>query len=100
MSANTSRPLTSARPLRDVGTSFTMIGVLDGARVGASYAHGQLACDAPLRAVAELLVDLTERFEDPGSPDLVATIEGDPLAMLLTLMRACDRIVSIDVVLV
>ncbi len=75
-----------------------MTGVLGDRLVAASFAHGRLQCDPRLLTVAVLLVDLAERFEDGGT-GIAASLAGDPLSTLLTLMRACDRVVTVEAAL-
>jgi hypothetical protein len=66
--------------------------------VWGSWAAGELRCSPGLAARAQLLVDLEESFvfEDPPRC-LAASLEDPPVAVALTLIRACDRVTSIDV---
>jgi hypothetical protein len=84
--------------LDDGFTWFVIHGVIDGYRVWGSWAAGDLLCNPLLIARARLLVDLEESFvfEDPPRY-LAASLEGPPVAVALTLIRACDRAISIDV---
>ena len=75
-------------PLR-VG-DFRIQGVLeDGASVSAYRIKGRLDCDEPLLRRAEIIVALGEQFGLEGAETtFVATLDGDPVAVALTLTRA------------
>jgi hypothetical protein len=75
---------------------FLVEGVVDGRRVSASWDGGRLVCDDALRARALLLVDLEEEFlyDDPPRC-FIASVEGPPIAVALTMIRACDRVTRI-----
>ena len=75
-------------PLR-VG-DFRVEGVLEnGARAAAYRIRGRLDCDETLRRRAELVVAMGERFTIEGvETSFEATLDGDPLAVALTLTRA------------
>jgi hypothetical protein len=46
---------------------------------------------------AALLVDMDEVFDcDDGATSVAATLDGSTIAVLVTLIRACDRITSAD----
>jgi hypothetical protein len=79
-------------------TWFVVHGLIDGYPVWGSWAAGELLCNPLLIARAQLLVDLEESFvfEDPPRC-LAASLEDPPVAVALTLIRACDRAISIDV---
>lgn len=49
-----------------------------------------------LRCQAELVVSLGERFPQQDGTELVASLEGPPLAVALTLIRACDRVDAVE----
>ena len=75
---------------------FAVDGLLDGRAVSAAWRDGGLACDDDLRARALLLVDLEEEFVCDDPPRVfIATLEGPPIAVALTLIRACDRVTRI-----
>jgi hypothetical protein len=74
---------------------FEVEGLIDGQPVGATLTRGQLACDPALWVRVQLLVDLGEVFSDEaGCPRYVASLEGPEVAVALTLLRACDRVVG------
>ena len=75
-------------PLR-VG-DFRIEGLLeDGAPAAAYRIKGRLDCDEPLRRRAEIIVALREQFALQGAePTFEATLDGDPVAVALTLTRA------------
>lgn len=76
---------------------FSVEGMVDGERVSARFARGLLDCDEQLRDRALFLVDLGEElvYADPPRR-FVATLEGRPVAVALTLLRACDRVVAFE----
>jgi hypothetical protein len=79
---------------------FQVQGLIDGQPVGATLTCGRLICDPALRARAELLVDLQEVFSDEeGRPRYVASLEGPEVAVALTLLRACDRVAGLSLVI-
>jgi hypothetical protein len=70
--------------------------MVDGEAVGASWADGRLACDELLRSRALLLVDLEEEFVYSDPPRcFIASLDGPPIAVALTMIRACDRVTRI-----
>jgi hypothetical protein len=74
---------------------FVLHGGVEGNPVKAWWLAGTLTTSRELRDRAELLVHLDERFElGPGDLSIAAALD-DPLAALLTLVRACDRIRSV-----
>jgi hypothetical protein len=74
---------------------FEVNGLIDGQPVGATWSRGRLVCDPALWDRAQLLVDLHEVFSDEaGRPCYVASLEGPDVAVALTLLRACDRVVG------
>ena len=76
---------------------FQVQGLIDGQPVAATLTGGGLLCDPPLRARAELLVDLQEVFSDEqGRPRYVASLEGPEVAVALTLLRACDPVAGLS----
>jgi hypothetical protein len=75
---------------------FLVEGLIDGEVVCGTWAGGRLVCDEPLRARALLLVDLEEEFVYSDPPRcFIASLEGPPIAVALTLIRACDRVTRI-----
>jgi hypothetical protein len=79
-----------ARAYRIASNEFRIEGTLeDGTCAGALFWRGHLDCDRPLRSRAEILVDLGERFSlEGGGGSYAATLDGPPLAIALTLIRA------------
>jgi hypothetical protein len=76
---------------------FAVEGVVDGQRVAARFAEGMLDCDELLRDRALFLVDLGEELAYADPPRrFVATLDGRPVAVALTLLRACDRVVAFE----
>jgi hypothetical protein len=75
---------------------FVVEGLVEGHEVRAVWSGGRLACDERLRTRALLLVDLEEEFvyDDPPRR-FIASLEGPPIAIALTLIRACDRVTVI-----
>jgi hypothetical protein len=79
---------------------FQVQGLIDGQPVAATLTGGRLLCDPALRARAELLVDLQEVFSDEEDrPRYVASLEGPDVAVALTLLRACDRVAGLSLVI-
>jgi hypothetical protein len=75
---------------------FAIQGLVDGSEVRASWSGGLLACDERLRTRALFLVDLEEEFVYDDPPRcFIASLEGPPIAVALTLIRACDRVTRI-----
>jgi hypothetical protein len=76
---------------------FSVEGLVDEQRVYARWAGGRLDCDESLRDRALFLVDLGEEliYADPPRR-FQATLEGRPVAVALTLLRACDRVMAFD----
>jgi hypothetical protein len=72
---------------------FRLEGVVDGETVVASWSRGRLLCDPALYDRALFLVDLGERliYTNPAR-EFLATLDGPPIAVALTLLRSCDRI--------
>jgi hypothetical protein len=72
---------------------FAIQGLVDGSEVHATWSYGLLACDERLRDRAMLLVELEEEFVYDDPPRcFLASLEGPPIAVALTLIRACDRV--------
>jgi hypothetical protein len=80
----------------DVPAWFAVEGVLDGQVVRACWAQGQLTCDRALRERAMLLVDLGDELTTDDPPRrFVASLQAPAIAVALTLMRACDRVLAV-----
>lgn len=76
---------------------FAVEGIIDGQVVRASSTGGRLACDELLRSRGALLVDLEEEFVSADPPRrYVASLQAPPMAVALTLVRACDSVASIE----
>ena len=77
---------------------FAVEGVLDDQVVRAIWADGQLCCDRLLESRARLLVDLGAEFGSEEVPRRYrASLQAPPVAVLLTLIRACDLATVIEV---
>ena len=77
---------------------FAVQGVIDQQVVRAVWAEGQLCCDRLLDARAQLLVDLGAEFRGDDPPRRYhASLQAPPVAVLLTLIRACDLTMVLEV---
>jgi hypothetical protein len=77
---------------------FAVEGVIDEQVVRAIWAEGRLSCDQQLVARARLLVDLGAEFHSDDPPRRYqASLQAPPIAVLLTLIRACDLATVMDV---
>ena len=76
---------------------YVVTGTVDGVPVRARLERGELDLPPRLRRRAQLIVDLGDTFDAGDGTYLEASLEGEPLVALLTAMRACDRILSIEV---
>jgi hypothetical protein len=77
---------------------FAVQGEIDQQVVRAVWADGQLTCDRLLDARARLLVDLGEEFRSDDPPRRYhASVQAPPVAVLLTLIRACDLTTVLEV---
>jgi hypothetical protein len=66
----------------------------------AHWDHEGFSCDPLLLAQARAVEALGDTFGgDGGRSPVAASLQGPPLSVLLTLMRACDRVVQVDVAL-
>ena len=74
---------------------FVVRGKVDGVGVRASWFRGSLTASDSLLDRGELLVKLGEHFVDNASGLTVEADLGTPLAAMLTLVRACDQVVSV-----
>jgi hypothetical protein len=78
--------------------TFRLHGVVNGHPVRAFLGRGRLAVDEELRNQASALVAMGEVIQCEDVPLAVtATLDGSPVAILLTLIRACDRVVKAEV---
>src|SRR4051794_34087218 len=76
---------------------FSLRGVLGDSSVWAQWANGRLQCHPDLMTQARLIVELGTVFQHADPPArVVATVTGDPAAVMLTLARACDRVTTVD----
>ena len=100
MAADRRRAATTGQDGTPILDGFQVQGLIDGQPVGATLTGGRLVCDPALRARAELLVDLQEVFSDEEDrPRYVASLEGPDVAVALTLLRACDRVAGLSLVI-
>ena len=77
---------------------FAVQGVIDQQVVRAVWTDGQLRCDRLLGARARLLVDLGAEFRSDDPPRRYsASLQAPPVAVLLTLIRACDLTTVLEV---
>jgi hypothetical protein len=65
--------------------------VLEGLPVLAVLRPGEMVASPSLVDRAELLIAMGETFDDSSLPPLEAALTGPPQALMLTLLRACDR---------
>jgi hypothetical protein len=78
-------------------TWFAIEGVIEGRTVRGAWSPGHLKCSPLLESRARLLIELDETFllDDPPAC-LAASLDEPPVAVALTLMRACDRTVVVQ----
>ncbi len=76
------------RPVR----SFHLRGVLEDARVEASWDGDVLAVSSALLARAKLAVDVDHAMSAVAQEPFPSTLEGPAELVLLTLVRACDEL--------
>jgi hypothetical protein len=77
---------------------FAVQGVIDQQVVRAVWTGGRLSCDRLLSARARLLVDLGAEFRSDDPPRRYhASLQAPPVAVLLTLIRACDLTTVLEV---
>ena len=71
---------------------------MDGEVVRAMIDGGRLVCDGPLETRAWLLVDLGEHFISDDDPPCLyrASLQAPLIAVALTLVRACDRVLELE----
>jgi hypothetical protein len=70
---------------------FMVCGRVEGRPVWAMWAGGHLSRSPALRARAEVLVAMGEQFCYEDSPAVITAALDEPLAALLTTIRACDQ---------
>jgi hypothetical protein len=76
---------------------FGVEGIIEEQVVRAVWSDGQLTCDQLLGSRAQLLVDLGAEFRADDPPRrFMASLQAPPVAVLLTLIRACDLATMID----
>jgi hypothetical protein len=82
---------------QDLG-AFTLCGEIDGTLVRAAWSAADgLECSPALLERARVVVGLGETFAGHhGGPRRAATLDGPRTAMLLTLMRACTTVISVE----
>jgi hypothetical protein len=77
---------------------FAVEGMIDEQVVRAIWTDGRLCCDRLLGARARLLVDLGAEFHSDDPPRRYhASLQAPPVAVLLTLIRACDQTTVMEV---
>lgn len=75
--------------------SFVVRGFVDGRPTVARWAAGELEADPELVRRAQVVVGLGERFEPAdGARTVVASLDGDCQAALLTVLRAFSQVTS------
>jgi hypothetical protein len=80
--------------------TFRLHGVVNGHAVRAFLGGGRIAVDEELRDQAAVLVAMGEVIQCDDVPlSVTATLDGSPIAILLTLIRACDRVLKAEVTL-
>jgi hypothetical protein len=77
---------------------FTVRGIVDGRPTTARWSPGKLDCGEHLMQRAQVVVAMGEHFAPPWSPatSVLASLDGPPVIVLLTVMRAFSRVTSID----
>ena len=75
---------------------FNLVCEIDGKLAVARWAPGSFVCDPDLLDTAAVLVSMGEVVGEPelGPPVQATVAPDDPLRMLLTLVRAADRVVD------
>jgi hypothetical protein len=77
---------------------FGVEGMIEEQVVRAVWSDGQLTCDRLLGSRAQMLVDLgVELRADDPPRRFAASLQAPPVAVLLTLTRACDLATMIEV---
>lgn len=97
-SSTTATAVQQAKPATpDCAASFEVEGLIEDRPVRAAFEKGTLSCDPLLRAHAELVVALGDWFIcGPSNESRTAALEGDPVVVLATLMRAM-RVTRVEV---
>jgi len=75
---------------------FRLEGLVAGRPVLAAIRTGDLIADEELMQQARLVVALGETCERPNGNVMAASLDGPPMAVMLTLIRACDRPISVQ----
>ncbi|HEV8296819.1 MAG TPA: hypothetical protein VGQ20_05980 [Acidimicrobiales bacterium] len=81
---------------------FRVEGVLDdGTEASASFVRGHLVADAELLDRARIIIAMGDRFADPDIPDagFDASLDGPPIAVALTFIRAFARVTGLELAL-
>jgi hypothetical protein len=77
---------------------FALVGMVDGRVVRAVFDNGRLRCDPLLERRGGLLVELGEEFTCDQPPRrFQASLQAPPVAVALTLVRACDVVLRLEV---
>jgi hypothetical protein len=78
--------------------AWRLDGVLDGQPVWAQWERGRLRCHVGLRACAEAVVVVGDRWLDDATGEWIpATTTAPADAVLLTVLRACSAVRSVQV---
>jgi hypothetical protein len=77
---------------------FTVRGFVDGRLTSAHWWPGRLDCDQDVLQRMQVVVGMGECFIPPWEPgaSIRASLDGPPVAVLLTLMRAFSSVTSVD----
>jgi len=77
---------------------FTVRGFVDGRLTSAHWGPGRLDCDQDVLQRMQVVVGMGECFIPPWEPgaSIPASLDGPPVSVLLTLMRAFSRVTSVD----
>ena len=77
---------------------FGVEGMIEEQVVRTVWADGQLTCERLLDSRAQLLVNLGAEFRADDPPRrFMASLQDPPMAVMLTLIRACDLATMIEV---
>lgn len=104
--ATARRLIAQSRHLRSVAATagsprfFVVAGEIEGSPVRAAWFRGSLIATEALLRRAALLVDLGEEFADDEGVALVQADLSQPVAAMLTFIRACDRVRAVRLGLV
>jgi hypothetical protein len=84
--------------LIDPFVSFHLVGIVDRQTVQATCDGRSLRCDQELWDRGQVVAAMGDEFSDTASGRrLRAGTKGPPLAIMLTLMRACDTVVGAEI---